>query len=108
MIELTHHEVTIVKKPWEDVGKETYCDIPGCDECRIIDKATQGSGASQYWDSKYPWIARVREVLVIDTPIISKQYRVWVLELFRNGPIAKQFEIKTVTEYWSAQKRKWR
>ncbi len=111
---ITHHEVTIVHKQWEDVGKETYCDNPQCDECRVIDKATQGTGHSQYWTlPSNPMKARVREVITIDSP---KQYRVWIIEIFRDrfiqpgrygGARVPQYFVETVVEHWSTLKEKW-
>ncbi|HAT44612.1 MAG TPA: hypothetical protein DDW33_03320 [Ktedonobacter sp.] len=113
-----HPTVTIVRKPWEEVGKETYCDNPECDECRVIDRVTQGAGSGDYHNPRDMtlWEANVTQVLSINGPIPSKQYRVWIVELHRKGFTAKgryggarvpKFDVKTVIEYWSVQKDKW-
>lgn len=112
-----HPIVAIVRKPWEEVGKETYCGKPKCDECRVIDKVTQGGGSSPYHDERRPWKAQVIQVLVIDGPVPGKQYRVWIIELTRGGLAptgyhvrgvsTPKFVIKTVIEHWSVSTGKW-
>ncbi len=103
----THPVVTIVRKEWEEVGKELYCDKPNCDECRIIDKVTQGGGSSGYHDEKHPWQAKVTHVLIINTPIPQKRYRIWLVELFRQGASIYQYKIETYQEHWSLDMGRW-
>jgi hypothetical protein len=108
-MEIEHHVVVVVRRDWQD--KTPHCGRPGCDECRVIDKVTQGSGSSVYhaeYGSK-PWEARVRDLIVIEEPTIvfRKPYRIWIIELRQHGPITEKFVIETVVEHWSVQRNKW-